>query len=38
MSDVVVFVEVLSASCSDYELNEELGADDLDRRLLTSKG
>ena len=36
MSDVVVFVEVPSGSRNKYELDEELGAIVLDRRLFTS--
>ena len=36
MSDVVVFVEVPSGSRNKYELDEELGAVVLDRRLFTS--
>ena len=36
MADVVVFVEVPSGSRNKYELDEELGAIVLDRRLFTS--
>jgi inorganic pyrophosphatase len=36
MTDVVVFVEVPSGSRNKYELDEELGAVVLDRRLFTS--
>ena len=36
MSEVVVFVEVPSGSRNKYELDEELGAIVLDRRLFTS--
>jgi inorganic pyrophosphatase len=36
MADVVVFVEVPSGSRNKYELDEELGAVVLDRRLFTS--
>src|SRR5574340_466313 len=36
MSDVVVFVEVPSGSRNKYEVDEELGAVVLDRRLFTS--
>ena len=35
-TDVVVFVEVPSGSRNKYELDEELGAIVLDRRLFTS--
>jgi inorganic pyrophosphatase len=36
MAEVVVFVEVPSGSRNKYELDEELGAVVLDRRLFTS--
>jgi hypothetical protein len=36
MADVVVFVEVPSGSRNKFELDEELGAVVLDRRLFTS--
>ena len=36
VDDVVVFVEVPSGSRNKYELDEELGAIVLDRRLFTS--
>ena len=36
MTDVVVFVEVPSGSRNKYELDDELGAIVLDRRLFTS--